>query len=53
MQAGHRQFIQAAKEEIDGQTQNENWQIIPQDTVPEGAMVLPLVWAMQWKQCIS
>jgi hypothetical protein len=52
-QSDRKQFIQAAKEEIDGQTRNGNWRIIPKDKVPEGATILPAVWAMRRKRRIS
>jgi Reverse transcriptase (RNA-dependent DNA polymerase) len=52
-QSDRKQFIQAAKEEIDGQTQNGNWRIIPKSSVPEGATILPAVWAMRRKRRIS
>jgi hypothetical protein len=52
-QPDRKQFLQSAKQEIDDQTQNGNWRIIQRDTVPEGATILPAVWAMQRKRCIS
>ena len=52
-QPDQKQFIQAAVEEINGQTENGNWRIIHKDTVPEGVTILPAVWAMRRKRHIS
>jgi Reverse transcriptase (RNA-dependent DNA polymerase) len=38
------------EEEIRGQTENGNWEIITRDQLPEGSRVLPADWTMRRKQ---
>ena len=40
-------------EEIEGQSSNGNWEIIPRLKVPQGTPVLPAVWALKRKRKIS
>ena len=46
------QFIDAMYQEMKGQVENGNYSIIPRSQVPEGATVLPAVWAMKRKRWI-
>jgi len=39
-------------QEVNGQVENKNLSIFPRSSVPEGAPVLPSVWAMKQKQRI-
>jgi hypothetical protein len=45
-------FIKAMQDEIDGQTENGNWEIVRREDVPEGARILPAEWAMRRKRRI-
>lgn len=47
------QFIQAMVEEVQGQSDNGNWTLVPLSQVPEGATILPAVWAMRRKRRIK
>jgi Reverse transcriptase (RNA-dependent DNA polymerase)/GAG-pre-integrase domain len=44
------QFINAMKDEIEGQTKNGNWVVIEKSKIPQNARVLPAVWAMRRKR---
>jgi len=46
-------FIRAMVEEIEGQQQNGNWEVVPRRRVPQGVPVLPAVWAMRRKRRIA
>lgn len=51
MRAPDRQeFIKAMEDEIRGQMSNQVFEIIPSEQVPEGASILPAVWAMRRKR---
>lgn len=52
-QDDRKQFIQAAQKEVEDQTNNGNWIIVHRSKVPEGATVLPAVWAMKRKRRIK
>lgn len=45
-----QEFIKAMVREVEGQQANGNWTIVKADTVPEGATVLPSIWAMKRKR---
>ena len=45
-QPDREQFLQAMKEEVAGQTANNNWKIVKCTDVPIGATILPAVLAM-------
>ena len=47
------QFLAAMDKEIQDQYQSGQWDIIHRSTLPEGARVLPSVWAFRCKQCLS
>ena len=52
-QPDKEQFLEAMKKEVEGQTKNGNWSIIPRREVPQSATVLPAVWAMRRKRRID
>jgi len=45
-----KEFMKAMEKEIHDQMAHGNFMIVHQSTVPEGATILPTVWAMQRKQ---
>jgi len=47
------QFIKAMHSEMKGQVDNGNYSLITRSQVPEGASVLPAVWAMKRKRRIK
>ena len=47
------QFLNAMQQEVESHTQNQVWEMVPRSQVPEGAQVLPSVWAMKRKRRIS
>ena len=42
-------FAQAMDQEIKGQEDNGNWEVVPRTSVPEGAQIVPAVWALRRK----
>jgi hypothetical protein len=46
-------FLKAMLEEVEGQLKNKNFSLIPRSKLPEGARVLPSVWAMKRKRRIA
>ena len=46
------EFKSAMRKEWRDQSSNGNFTIVPKTKVPEGATVLPSVWAMRRKRCI-
>ena len=46
-------FVQAVIKEINGHVENKNWRIIPRSEVPEGATVVPSVWALRRKRDLT
>ena len=48
-----KQFIAAMKEEVDAQSENENWKVVKRSQVPKEATILPAVWAMKRKRRID
>jgi Reverse transcriptase (RNA-dependent DNA polymerase) len=47
------QFQRAMIEEVQSQTDNDNWEVVSRTKVPVGTKVLPAVWAMQRKRRIA
>jgi hypothetical protein len=47
------EFVQAIIKEINGHVENHNWKIISRSQVPEGATVVPLVWALRRKRNLT
>jgi hypothetical protein len=52
-QPDRRQFLKVMQQEVEGQTKNGNWSIIPRTKVPQGSTILPAVWAMRRKRRID
>ena len=52
-QPDRKQFLEAMQREVEGQTKNGNWSIIPRIAVPKGSTILPAVWAMRRKRRID
>jgi hypothetical protein len=52
-QSDRKQFIEAMRQEVEAQTANGNWKVVPKSTVPEDASILPAVWAMKRKRKIA
>jgi histone deacetylase 1/2 len=44
-----KEFVTAVVREINGHVDNKNWELVPQDTVPEDAQIIPSVWLMRCK----
>jgi Reverse transcriptase (RNA-dependent DNA polymerase) len=49
MKAPEKEFLKVMQEEVNGQLENEVYELILRKDIPEGAMVLPAVWAMRCK----
>jgi hypothetical protein len=47
------QFVQAMQKEMEGQLANGNFALVHIDDVPQGASILPAVWAMRRKRRID
>ena len=47
-----QEFVKAMQKEVQGQIDKGNFSVIPRSKVPEGASVLPAVWAMRRKRKI-
>jgi hypothetical protein len=45
--------MEAVIKEVNGHNDNNHWKLIPRADVPEGAEVIPSVWAMQRKQDLT
>jgi len=52
-QPDREQFLHAMNQEVNGHVKNKNFSIFPRLSVPEGAPVLPSVWAMKQKRRIN
>ena len=46
-------FREAMQIEIDDRMKGGHWIVVPKDTVPKSCTILPAVWQMKWKRCIS
>jgi hypothetical protein len=46
-------FVEAMKTEVQAHTDNKHWVIVHRSQVPDGAKVLPAVWAMRRKRRIA
>jgi hypothetical protein len=44
-----KQFVDAVVKEVNGHVENGHWELVPQDTVPKDAQIVPSVWVMQRK----
>jgi hypothetical protein len=47
------QFLKAMQQEVESHIQNQVLEMVPRSQVPEGAQILPSVWAMKQKRRIS
>ena len=47
------EFVHAVIKEINGHVENKNWKIILRSEVPEGATVVPSVWALRRKRDLT
>ena len=47
------QFLKAMIEEVESQRKNGHWKIIPCNKVPQGDIILPMVWSMKRKRRIA
>jgi hypothetical protein len=52
-QPDRKHFVKAMQDEINAHTENRHWEVIECSQVPEGAKILPSVWAMKRKRRIS
>jgi hypothetical protein len=48
-----KEFVTAVVREINGHVDNNNWVLVPRDTVPEDAQIIPSVWLMQRKRDLT
>jgi hypothetical protein len=48
-----KEFCQAMQGEVNSHRENNHWEIIRRNKVPEGVKVLDSVWAMRHKRCIK
>ncbi len=47
-----KEFVNAVKE-INGHVDNKNWELVPRDTVPAEAQIVPSVWSMRRKRDLN
>jgi hypothetical protein len=47
------EFVKAMGKEIQSNTENEVWELVPRLSVPPGTKILPAVWAMKRKRRIA
>jgi hypothetical protein len=48
-----KEFVTAVVREINGHVNNKNWELVPRDTVPKDAQIVPSVWSMQRKRDLT
>jgi hypothetical protein len=48
-----KEFVAAMEKEVKDQSENGNFTIVKQSTVPEGVVILPTVWQMKRKRDIK
>jgi hypothetical protein len=48
-----KEFVTAVVKEINGHVENKNWELVPRDTVPEDAQIVPSVWLMRRKRDLT
>jgi Reverse transcriptase (RNA-dependent DNA polymerase) len=48
-----QQFIDAMQKEIQGHNENNNWELVPRQSVPKHIRILPTVWAMRRKRRLT
>ncbi|KAI2507504.1 hypothetical protein MHU86_6892 [Fragilaria crotonensis] len=45
------EFIKAMVKEVQRNTKNETWELVPRSSVPPGTKILPSVWAIMKRKC--
>jgi len=48
-----KEFVTAVVKEINSHVENKNLELVPQDTVPEDAQIVPSLWSMRRKQDLT
>jgi hypothetical protein len=48
-----KEYVTAVVKEINGHVENKNWELVPRDTVPEDAQIVPYVWSMRRKRDLT
>jgi hypothetical protein len=48
-----KQFVDAIVKEVNRHVENGHWDLVPRDTVPKDAQIVPSVWAMQRKRDLT
>jgi hypothetical protein len=48
-----KEFVNAVIKEINGHVENNHWELVPRDTVPEDAQIVPSVWSMRRKRDLT
>ena len=48
-----KEFVNAVVKEINGHVDNQNWELVPRDTVPAEAQIVPSVWSMRRKRDLT
>ena len=46
-------FRSAMQREVSSHENNDHWELVSRESVPEGVQILPLVWSMKQKRRIS
>jgi Reverse transcriptase (RNA-dependent DNA polymerase) len=52
-QPNKHKFLEAMVKEVEDQSTNGNWKIIPRSKVPQGVPIMPAVWLMKRKRKIA
>jgi Reverse transcriptase (RNA-dependent DNA polymerase) len=47
------QFRATMMKEVDDHTSKQHWELVSRKQIPEGVQVLPAMWAMKHKRCIT
>ena len=48
-----KEFVTAVVKEVNGHVENKNWELVPRDTVPQDAQIVPSVWSMRRKRDLT
>jgi hypothetical protein len=48
-----KEFVTAVVKEVNGHVENRNWELVPRDTVPKDAQIVPSVWSMRRKRDLT
>jgi hypothetical protein len=52
-QPNAKEFVKAVAKEINGHVDNKNWELVPCNTVPADAQIVPSVWSMRRKHYLT